>query len=497
MQRMEKQLRTAAKKDEFDLTKDYRKEAQKIIARCTAKKGGRSFNIDAKDSSGMTALMISAAKPNQDGQTKSILVQLIEAGANLEAQDKSGKTAVGFATDAEQFSSIKILIAAGANANYCLFTSQPEKMKSTTELSNAGFEKALSIWLEWGLDINATDNRGWTLLMTASDYGDDPIVKTLINAGALLDIKGNEGKTALSIASEKGAGSEAVVETLKLAQDGGPAQAEEPTGPAEPAEPEEPEEPTSEGKKFDAAPAEPEEPTSGGKKFEAARSMKESLSQAETGPDCATITTDATDARDGGAESAGIKDIKAAKAKEVAAPTDATDTRDGGCECDACVASFAASGTKIEGCDCGGAGQCSSYCSACAGFCVKLEGIKDIKVAKAKEVAAPPDATDTSDGGCECDACVASFAASGTKIEGCGCGGAGQCSGYRTVPRALDLHVVLIKNKAFHRKLSPSKPGVLALFSTFNQRDGLIYMSCVFTVGTTVGTRYPSIRILR
>ena len=53
--------------------------------------------------------------------------------------------------------------------------------------------------------------------------------------------------------------------------------------------------------------------------------------------------------------------------------------------------------TKIEGCDCGGAGQCSGYCSACAGFCVKLDGIKDIKVAKAKEVAAPPDATDTSD----------------------------------------------------------------------------------------------------
>ena len=92
-----------------------------------------------------------------------------------------------------------------------------------------------------------------------------------------------------------------------------------------------------------------------------------------------------------------------------------------------------------------------------------MDGIKDIKVAKAKEVAAPPDATDTSDGGCECDACVASFAASGTKIEGCGCGGAGQCSGYRTVPRALDLHVVLnIKQEqSISQEIEPFQTGGL------------------------------------
>ena len=62
-----------------------------------------------------------------------------------------------------------------------------------------------------------------------------------------------------------------------------------------------------------------------------------------------------------------------------------TNASDGGCECDACVASFAATGTKIKGCDCGGYGQCSGYCSACATFCAESERLQDEAAAEVKE----------------------------------------------------------------------------------------------------------------
>jgi|GEM_PF-1251062 len=54
--------------------------------------------------------------------------------------------------------------------------------------------------LENGNNVNATDEFGYTALMTATDYNNIEIIKFLYDKGALIDTKDNRGMTALIIA---------------------------------------------------------------------------------------------------------------------------------------------------------------------------------------------------------------------------------------------------------------------------------------------------------
>jgi ankyrin repeat protein len=52
--------------------------------------------------------------------------------------------------------------------------------------------------LEKGADINAQDERGMTALMWAAHMGDPEMTRLLISKGAKLNIRNNDGFTALS-----------------------------------------------------------------------------------------------------------------------------------------------------------------------------------------------------------------------------------------------------------------------------------------------------------
>lgn len=95
------------------------------------------------------------------------LHQLLACGANINAVDDEGKTALMLAAEKGQVGTVNALLAAGA-------------------------------------DVNATDDDGDTALMHAADEGNNAVVRLLLDAGADINIRNKEGETAFDIANEEG-----------------------------------------------------------------------------------------------------------------------------------------------------------------------------------------------------------------------------------------------------------------------------------------------------
>ena len=177
-------------------------------------------DVNARDVDGKTALMSAA-----EGGHTAIVKALIDKGANIEAVDNEGNTALILAergghsatakviTDAltekiaieannklqeaiasNNLAAIEEAISEGANLE-----SKDEKhgltpLMQTTHRGHAG---GVAILLEAGADVNAKTKTGYTALM-ASSWKDSPeIVETLIDKGADVNYQDNDGWTAL------------------------------------------------------------------------------------------------------------------------------------------------------------------------------------------------------------------------------------------------------------------------------------------------------------
>ena len=68
------------------------------------------------------------------------------------------------------------------------------------EASYEGHLKVIKYFIENGkVNVNAKDDDGWTALMRASWRGYSEIVKYLVKNGSDINIKNNDGKTALDL----------------------------------------------------------------------------------------------------------------------------------------------------------------------------------------------------------------------------------------------------------------------------------------------------------
>jgi ankyrin repeat protein len=129
------------------------------------------------------------------------ILNLLFAGANIEAKAEGGETALHLASqDSKRSGIIGILVRQNANID-----SQDDKLQTTLHhAARRGIQNAASNLLQNGADKNSRDDEGMTPLHYAVLEGQGGIVETLTSAFSDIDRKANNGWTALRIAANKG-----------------------------------------------------------------------------------------------------------------------------------------------------------------------------------------------------------------------------------------------------------------------------------------------------
>ncbi len=180
---------------------------------------------------GTTALMIAS----REGRTK-IVELLLAAGANVNATNLFGGTALKGAIEHEHIDIIKLLLAASegleaqelSSARYAAeLSSNPhikklfsdhqlkhqQKLYEAVNTKNPSIAKIASILAtlnSW--ELHWRNDHGLTALMQAAAHGHTEVVRLILEAGATADSEDKDGRTALIFAC----GKEGNLETVKL-----------------------------------------------------------------------------------------------------------------------------------------------------------------------------------------------------------------------------------------------------------------------------------------
>lgn len=153
-------------------------------------------DVNAQDMSGTTPLMYAVGgNANPD-----VLTTLLKAGADVNAQEKSGQTPLAQAAEFNQNPEvITVLVKAGADLNALDKHGATPLMSAAAENKNPAVILAL---IDAGADLNARDPKyGATSLMLAAMRNQNPeVVTTLLKAGADGKAKDNRGLTAFDYA---------------------------------------------------------------------------------------------------------------------------------------------------------------------------------------------------------------------------------------------------------------------------------------------------------
>ena len=92
------------------------------------------------------------------------------------------------------------LIKAGANVN----AAEEDGWTALMHACDGGHEQCARALIEAGANIEATDEHDWTALMFACEDGHDLCARTLLENGAAIDAVTRDGATSLMLASQNG-----------------------------------------------------------------------------------------------------------------------------------------------------------------------------------------------------------------------------------------------------------------------------------------------------
>jgi len=160
---------------------------------------------DAVDRGAVVKMLVSAGAnvnaTNRDGETAlftledGAIKELIKAKIDLNARNKDGDTALAETVSADE---AKLLVNAGADIEL------PDPQGATPLMHAAGnnYLDILELLTQAGAMVDRQDNQGRTALMYAVDEGLPDAVKILLQAHAKVDVKDHEGQTAQELAEE-------------------------------------------------------------------------------------------------------------------------------------------------------------------------------------------------------------------------------------------------------------------------------------------------------
>jgi ankyrin repeat protein len=135
-----------------------------------------------------------------DGRDATAVRDLLAKGADANAQDQAGRTALMHATLQGDTDTMQTLIAAGADSN-----AEANLGETALVLAAISFsERTLPVLIGHGGDVNAQDSNSKSVLMWAVDpqfhrgaTSNPDVVRSLLAAGADQDVADNRGRTAL------------------------------------------------------------------------------------------------------------------------------------------------------------------------------------------------------------------------------------------------------------------------------------------------------------
>lgn len=138
--------------------------------------------------------MIQAAYDGDEARVKYFL----EQGANVNAVDAQGYTALIYASAYGYHNIMKMLIDKGAKINE--FKNDVNPVFAAVNNDNT---KSLEILINARADVNKTDSKGYTPLMLAAQENYHRTARYLLNKRAKIDTENYDGHTALSIAIQR------------------------------------------------------------------------------------------------------------------------------------------------------------------------------------------------------------------------------------------------------------------------------------------------------
>jgi ankyrin repeat protein len=149
-------------------------------------------DVNAVNKSHCTALLLAAARGHAE-----IAKLLLAHGADPNLAESHGATPLLAAADKGHFKTVELLVARGAGVNVCC---TPGQYTPLMYAAANGCSEAVRALLDAGAAVEAKDNEGLTALMYAARNGYPEAVKMLLAAKADPKAKNKEGKTALQLA---------------------------------------------------------------------------------------------------------------------------------------------------------------------------------------------------------------------------------------------------------------------------------------------------------
>lgn len=150
-------------------------------------------DVNAQNASGRNSLMLACF-----GGSFDIVKRLRVAGASWNTSDRGGSCPIHWAVDSGSLELIEWMIADGADINVRDNTAGWTPLLRCSALSgNVDMGRVL---IKNGAKVNATDHDGKTPLMNATLNGHTDLVKELVENGADINVKNKYGKCAIDMA---------------------------------------------------------------------------------------------------------------------------------------------------------------------------------------------------------------------------------------------------------------------------------------------------------